>query len=295
MNHPNYNNRFGIKPGQEITIDHLIALRIYFNYDQYLQGFRKTFKSEQTKDDPDHADYVHVARHIEEAIHLYGDTLPNLTNNNHLYHVPAQYNFPYLDAFFSGPVSTTRSLVIARQFYHPGNGPIIEVKDGESSDKDKCEWPTMYISASQMLSDYPDEVEYLMWGSHLKIVDMVWNGATQNAKKYISALRLLEKLYDGCVEFSIEEKEELLTDEIQYILTELIQWKYVDESLHNTRLTQLIAKVRSNVDAEFLAKICNALFENLKETKKFWRSIIDKFGGSKDLMEALKNMADKVE
>eukprot|EP01084_Bolivina_argentea_P139901 246053_1 len=304
--HQYYNWRFNIKSGQQITIHHLVAVKLYFDNNMFCKELRKTYRKNENKNESlqnmkqRNANFAHTCKHICEAIYLYGNILPL---HKRLYRGVTQIKFEYFNAIFSGPVSTTEDINVARRF--AGIGSIMQL---EPSEKDQ-----MYIIGGAVeftdqncssirnsnnnnnnvysLSSYSNEKEYLMWEPCMNITDLFIPLIQEykHIKLYICAMRLFQKIVKGEL-ISATEMTQLLSHDVQRVLHVLIQWRISKNIKELKTLMQLdieeiksksahIIHKESNIEnvndrITFITDLCGTVFENLCEkTKIFWHNI----------------------
>eukprot|EP01084_Bolivina_argentea_P096888 174171_1 len=183
------NKKCGIPKGTPITINHLIALKLYTNYTQHQKLFKMNCRKLK-KDDTikqlikRNREIAHWSRYIKECCTFYGTLM---TKKSVVYTgIDKKLIFNSLRQNFECPLSTTTSVVIANKFAQGTNGIILQMKRANTK--------TRYFDVS-WLSSYPKEQERLFYGSSLGIVDILIRCKGSNG--YVSAIHLFEKMFHG--------------------------------------------------------------------------------------------------
>eukprot|EP01084_Bolivina_argentea_P271663 462312_1 len=181
------NKTFNIQPGEGITINHLIALKLYTDFTEISRLFKRTMRKghegERMKQlIARNAEVALWSRYIKESCMFYGNVLRRTVYTG----LNRQLWFSSMKQHFECPVSTTLSYNKAQGFCED-DGLILKLRAGNSK--------TRYFNVS-WLSRYPEEQEWLVMGSSLKICDIYMNGA-DSSKQYIAAILMFEHLMNG--------------------------------------------------------------------------------------------------
>eukprot|EP01084_Bolivina_argentea_P134146 236682_1 len=214
----NKNKLLNIKPGEQWTVNHIIALMVYCNF-TYLQfKFKqhcRPYDNESMESFRErNSEIGHWSRYLMECGLIYGDKM-NATDT--LYTgLTCKLLFNSLNANFYCPLSTTPQLIVAQKFCKTNNGMIIKLQRANET--------TMNFNVSY-LSDFPTEDERLIVGQSLTIMNILLLENLDNDKnvsltQWILALHLFEKIVSGL--FFVFDKE-LMNKQVQKNLLLLIE------------------------------------------------------------------------
>eukprot|EP01084_Bolivina_argentea_P029905 55479_1 len=137
----------------KMTVDHILALKIYCNFDSLQHAFTETYwKTAQ------HSDFYHLGRFVQETIHEFGTPLENELEKKFYHGMTNKLRFPSFinHVRINCPLSTSSELDVAINFTDQNNGLIVEFcktpfgRDG-SVKQISCAW----------VSNYPNECEHL--------------------------------------------------------------------------------------------------------------------------------------
>ena len=186
-----------IAAGSAITIAHLMAMKIYTDFDDTQREFkrhcRRIYKGESVESVMErNREIANWCRLMRECIMFWGKTMKKkdvfycgltarlLLNSEH--------------HRFECPLSTTKSFDVAQQFTDGFTGTILMLKRGNGK--------TRYFDCSR-ISAFPNEEERLFMGSTLKIKGiLIYDGDTKKwehlkPKGFVSALAMFEAIYNG--------------------------------------------------------------------------------------------------
>ena len=179
----------GIKPGSEMTVEHMICLKVYTDFTDQQATFKEQCRS-LYRDEPiekiirRNREIAHWCRLLRESIMFFGETM---TESDTVYcGLNAKLIFSSLHQIFECPLSTTLNKTVAMGFAEETQGIILTLK--RSSPK------TRFFNMAS-ISAFDHEDERLFSGSDLKIVDI--SIGLHSLKKYINALRMLEQIANG--------------------------------------------------------------------------------------------------
>eukprot|EP01084_Bolivina_argentea_P104392 186924_1 len=194
---------YGIRKGQSISSNHLIAMMIYCDEDMLQRSFTATYRKINSETDESlktkHSNYFHLGRLLRELVECFGTV--SLSNNLEpwgditVYHgVSEKMQFSCLDTRFNGPTSTTTDFAVAVNFC--GNtGMILQLqtdhfwayKENNFAYFD-CHW----------LSDFPNEQEIFCIGGFaaFSIASIVTSNGTDYGY-YCNVLSLLGASFSG--------------------------------------------------------------------------------------------------
>ena len=185
-----------IPSGSSITIAHLMAMKLYTDFDDTQREFkrhcRRLHKGESVESVMErNREIANWCRLIRECVMFWGKTMKKkdvfycgltsrlLLNSKH--------------QRFECPLSTTKSFDIAQRFTDDATGVILMLKRGSGR--------TRYFDCSQ-INTFSEE-ERLFMGSTLKIKEiLIYDGETGKwehlkPKGFVSALSMFETIYNG--------------------------------------------------------------------------------------------------
>ena len=186
-----------IPSGSAITIAHLMAMKIYTDFDDTQREFkrhcRRIYKGESVESVMErNSEIANWCRLLRECVMFWGKTMKKkdvfycgltgrlVLNSKH--------------QRFECPLSTTKSFDIAQRFTDGATGAILMLKRGSGK--------TRYLDCSR-ISQFSSEEERLFMGSTLKIKGiLICNGDTGKwehlkPKGLVSALTMFETIYNG--------------------------------------------------------------------------------------------------
>jgi len=144
-----------------IKLKHLLALKLYTDFDLLQREFRKTFRPPFNRDTERLQSFGRWKDLLEETFSRFNDVIRESDQPQRLFHgintIMAVDRFSGLNC---GPCSTTTDLHVARSFAGK-NGMILVLRPER-----KSAYRVLDIS---WVSDYPDEREYLTFGHEVKI------------------------------------------------------------------------------------------------------------------------------
>ena len=216
-----------LKIGDKITMDHLIALITYCNYDELREEFiyacSKCKKVERDQDvKKRNQEITNWCRLLMESVYCFGDVLKNEYDHNDnkenendddeeykLYHsIDCKLSFERMDFQFDLPVSMTKKLdIIVRNKHNLDDSNDITLQLEKMYNKDICNF---YLDVSN-LSQFPVESECIVFGAKLGCTDIIYDGLSHN--DYVMSLRLYQKII--CGEWFNNDKYQLLHDKYQ--------------------------------------------------------------------------------
>ena len=195
---------YGIRYGAPLTINHVLSVILYTDYDALSFKFSQTFRkvrNKETKEDvlKRNLEFGQFTKHLIETVNSYGMTMAE-SKFNVLYH---GVSFMYLTKFittFNGPTSTTTKIQIAYNFAEQQkSGMILELCTYEASQYDNSSKDVRYFNCSAF-SNFPNEEERLFItpphpSSHCLKVNGVRNVSTGEVyNEYIKPFALLQQI-----------------------------------------------------------------------------------------------------
>eukprot|EP01084_Bolivina_argentea_P025093 46687_1 len=233
------NEKFNILGGTHITVNHLIALKLYTDYDTIQNVFKKQCRKIDAKETLEqivkkNAQIAHWCRYIKESCTFFGQVMPKDMRvytglNNKLL-------FGSLKQNFECPLSTTLSEDVANIFSEGSDGIIVMLRASNPK--------TTYFNVS-WLSQHTDEQERLFMGASLRICDIyeVVNSCHKSNYTYISALNMFEEIMNGYLIVGNESVQ----NELYCLITHVLY--------RSTALDRLVHVMNENVvpQAEIIA------------------------------------------
>eukprot|EP01083_Nonionella_stella_P111859 328474_1 len=203
---------YDMQPGQPISLDHLISMMVYCNYDTLQRTFSATFrKLNKTESNESlkqrHMNYHFLAKLLRESVECFGlnyiDKVQSTgftpTNwNMVVFHgVDQHFTFSSMNAFIKGPFSTTTDHKVALSFCND-RGMVLEMCinfDWKMSAECEESMSSLMCMDMQWISDFSNEKEVFCIGGLNKFlyqsIHDVYSGV--NYKVYIGGLRYLEQ------------------------------------------------------------------------------------------------------
>ena len=179
-----------------ITIEHLLVLKVYTDFDDVQREFKRHCRRLRTGDSlksvmKRNQEIAIWSRLLRESVMFWGKTM---TKSEELYcGLTARLVLKSLHQRFECPLSTTKDFDIAQRFTDECIGAIMRIKRASSH--------TRYFKAAS-ISKFNHEEERLFIGSTIKIVSIfVFNGASGweclKPKYFVAALAMFEQIYSG--------------------------------------------------------------------------------------------------
>eukprot|EP01084_Bolivina_argentea_P274463 467841_1 len=115
---------------QLMSMNHVIVLMLYCNFDTFQFEFSKTFRKLHENEDRDdmkkrHSNFCHLARLLRECIECFGMEMTD--NDITVFHgVNTQFTFSAMNAYIKGPLSTTQDFA-AGLIFCDKKGMILEI------------------------------------------------------------------------------------------------------------------------------------------------------------------------
>ena len=186
-----------ISPGSPITMHHLMALKLYTDFDDLQREFkrhcRRLRKGEPVESVMERNQEIAIwSRLIRESIMFWGTAM---TKKQEFYcGLTARLVLRSLNQRFECALSTTRSWNIAQQFTGDYQGLILKIK--------RANLRTRYLDVAPMSAHHAEE-ESLFVGSTIKITgiftfnDIRRKWETLKPKYFVAALTIFEQFYNG--------------------------------------------------------------------------------------------------
>merc|ERR1719334_908441 len=152
----------------KIGMKHLVALKLYTDFDLLQREFRKSFRAPYNKDKKRLQTFVHWRTAMRDTFAKFSTIPEALTQPKTLFHgINTVMCLDQYAGMYAGPCSTTTDLHVARSFAGK-NGMILVIKP--ETDLGKTKYKALDIS---WISDYPDEREYLLFDHKMEVVTWV--------------------------------------------------------------------------------------------------------------------------
>ena len=209
---------------QQISVEHILALLTYCNYDQYQnkwsESFRKLSSNESMKSLKDrHSHFVCSSINLINLIEEFGVRLFDEENSNkRFYHgVNRILYFSKTIAKFNGPLSTSSEILVAHNF-SAGSGLVLEFKYTFS------QFPlrSKYFDCAPF-SDFPAEKECLFIGGlpNLMVTNIInISNDNEEYRQYMTAINIMNAIFQG----TYHQKD---TDEDVFIVTMILLIQFI--------------------------------------------------------------------
>jgi len=194
-----------IKPLTPISIDHMLALLLFCNYDILRKHIASTYqKQSSSSTDADvrrrHSEYGHICRWLYEAIRLYGTDMaqqePTQAMSVTFYHCfSRKVYFEESHCFFSYPASTTTSLSVINM-YCPSTVYGDDMSDGllvQCRKNSEYEGDQHYVDCA-WFSDHSYESEKLFLHIMLSFKSILYPSLYHNYSQYLNAFTALQSM-----------------------------------------------------------------------------------------------------
>eukprot|EP01084_Bolivina_argentea_P215053 365074_1 len=123
---------YEMKPGQLISLRHVISMMIYCNYDFLQSKFTETYRAETANDSIEqikkrHSNFYHLGKSLREIVECFGMARAPKSKSIQVYHgADKTFTFDSLFAFIKQPFSTTVEYDVAVGFAS-SDGTILEL------------------------------------------------------------------------------------------------------------------------------------------------------------------------
>eukprot|EP01084_Bolivina_argentea_P073007 132513_1 len=193
-----------------ISIEQLIAICIYSNFDVLQRKFSKTFIKKSREEDVDdviarHSSFAVFGRLLREAVEVFGSELNQKSKYQSFYHgISAEltlFNQSFCD--YSGPLSTSCNYQVVLNYVINNNGLIVELSKGRKEDVFyfDCQWLSDHINEQEQLffldGGHRLDVNNPIYGHVLRIESLLNISLGHNYSIYATALNVLRHLMNG--------------------------------------------------------------------------------------------------
>eukprot|EP01084_Bolivina_argentea_P039636 73243_1 len=191
-----YNSQYRKHYYSDMSIESLLVLLVYCNFDKLQFQFTKTYRENLG----DHDNFYHMGKWLKFTIHEFGDNISKTGLNNAFYHgISEKLTFPSIisDVQIYGPLSTSISFEAAMIFTNNSQGLIVEFGAARTTVK--------YMSLA-WLSDYPNEAEHLFIQNEgcLEMNDIVDVSNAHHYAQIITSLKAIDKIMQGVEASKVE-------------------------------------------------------------------------------------------
>ena len=205
----------GISPGSPITIEHLVALKLYSDFTDLQREFKRHCRRVRHGESVEsviekNSEIAHWCRLLRESIMFWGSTMAK----KEIFYcgLTAHLVLRSLNQRFECPLSTTCNKNVAERFTDEYSGVILKIKRANAR--------TRYFDMTS-ISCHSHEEERLFYGSTIKIIGILeYNEKSQKwvkweslkPPKFVGALAMFEQIYNGYfVDANAETCSQLLT------------------------------------------------------------------------------------
>eukprot|EP01084_Bolivina_argentea_P236798 398123_1 len=164
---------YGLKYGNILSLNHIIAMLLYCNYDALSYKFSETYRKINEKDnDYDikqrHRNYYWLGRYLRECVECFGMKINDNSCNLNVYHgINKKFIFPSMIANIKVPFSTTTSYPVAVSFC-ANKGVLLELNifrnDFQLEKPNSEKMMKLMLCDMRWISDYPQEEEIFSCG-----------------------------------------------------------------------------------------------------------------------------------
>eukprot|EP01084_Bolivina_argentea_P166037 288358_1 len=188
-----------IKKNDLITLEHILSVLFYTDYDELSYYFSKTFRLSNTESKQweqcakMNGEYGNWSRLLIETVNVFGDKI-NKSQIDIFYHgISCLLTFPSFLTVFNSPTSTTKQLCVATVFASE-TGAILELKHGRGYAMKyfSCGWLSSYSNEDELLFISPQHSSHQLRFHSIRSVEN-----EQNYEYYIHALTILNYVIKG--------------------------------------------------------------------------------------------------
>ena len=182
---------YGIEKNTTLSLNHLLSMVIYCNYDNLQFQYSKTFRKTEEIQDRDeikkqNSQFCHWSKLLRETVEIFGTRMRSTPNVRFYHGISCELLIPTTISKFNGPTSLTTELAVAASF-SDGNGLILELSQyGLDCAYFNCSW----------ISRYSSEQERVICGGYqpLKISSIMLTRLEHDYRKYIKAINIIQSL-----------------------------------------------------------------------------------------------------
>eukprot|EP01084_Bolivina_argentea_P036057 66736_1 len=190
-----WDKKYETKKGDIITLEHILAMMTYCNYDQLQHVFSATYRKKSDESDEElkkrHSQYFWMGMLIREAVECFGDSLYGSRVQTFWSGIHEEILFQSSVSEIKGVLSTSSKREVGINFSQ-FKGLVLEIGNGSahhSLNYFSCAW----------LSDFANESEYLFVGGlyPLQFVRIIHALHNEDYVVYLKALNIINKMFDG--------------------------------------------------------------------------------------------------
>ena len=222
---------------------HLVALKLYTDFDLLQREFRKSFRAPYNKTIERLRAFYHWRKALQETFKKFTNIKHQMRQPPQLYH--GINSIMCLDQYkgtYYGPCSTTTDLHVARSFAGK-NGMILVIKPCTEIGQGKQQTDYKVLDIS-WISDYPDEREYLLFDHKIEIETWILSSDYDQFYHYYHNTLAKNKLLRGpCGHRSYQEQLKIpkFLTKLKFLTTEV---KIIPNHNNNSKQN----KIKQNVD-----------------------------------------------
>eukprot|EP01083_Nonionella_stella_P150592 479963_1 len=188
--------KYDIKKHDPIELQHVLAIMVYCNYDQFQYQFSATYRR-ATPDESDeslknrHSHYHWLGRFIRETVECFGDKIFGSAIKSFWHGIREEMLFHGTVSNIKGVLSTSCESTVAINFCQ-NSGLILELNNGAVHDSVRyfsCPW----------LSDFSSESELLFVGGlhPLRFACIIHAELGEDYSFYVKGLNIINSMFDG--------------------------------------------------------------------------------------------------
>ena len=211
------------------SVEHLLSLMVYCNYDVLQFDFSKTYRDEKWNK---HDNFYFLGKYLKMTIKIFGTSIGEMGINSFYHGVSKEFYFPKYIGRVSiySPLSTSSSFNVAANFTNHNNGLIVHFVDSNV--------PTKCFSVS-WISDYPNESEYLFIQTEwtLKIQNIFHMKYGIEYKIMLDALSIIDEvLFDGISSFKDDDEVDKVNIKLKKLIYKSICYQLFPENLNSMNM-----------------------------------------------------------
>ena len=249
---------------EPIGIEHIISVLLYCNFNELSYHLRSTFY--RVFDDEDnkslaqrHSEFANWSHMLRNTVICFGESV----GNNEFYHsVDTQVMFGDFEFSFNGPLSTSSEYMLS-YLYPNSKGLTLKLSDD-------CKQSGLKYFACDWISDFMQESECLLFGSHINrsisIANITNSLYSHDYSLYIDAINVIQKMVEG------RPLTERISEGVKSIINELIAFlKKEKEEKHQIKKNEnAIEEIM--IDDDHVLELDNELTSIQKESPESQQS-----------------------
>eukprot|EP01084_Bolivina_argentea_P020807 38652_1 len=224
-----------IKINSLMSIQHLVAIMIYCNYDYLQNHFSSTFRALYSNESyysmkRRNSNFWHLSKYLIESVYVFGNKSNDKNKINKFYHgINKELYFQSTVAIFNGPLSTSSEFEVAVNFAsNLSNGLVVELQPTPYTD--------YYFSAS-WISDFSNEAEFIFIAqsfNHSEMAPLTITNITSTAtcEQFSDYLKALNILNNVTIARPMLNKTEMFSDRIKSLTIQLIKHRLGEKKMN---------------------------------------------------------------